>query len=80
MGMADKFKTLTKQAQDAVAEHKDELQDAVGAAGAAVDRQTRGKHSDKIAKMGKKANEAIDKFGADAEKDDNRGGGQTGQT
>jgi hypothetical protein len=33
MGLTDKFNDLTRQAQEAVAEHKDELRDAVGAAG-----------------------------------------------
>ena len=67
MGLGDKLKGLTKQAQDAVAEHRDQIQDAVGVAGAAVDRKTRGKHTAKIAKMGQKAEDAIDRFTGDDE-------------
>ena len=62
MGLADKFKDLAKQAQDAVAEHKDQIHDAVESVGVAADQKTQGKYSDKIAKMGQKANEAVDKF------------------
>jgi MT0933-like antitoxin protein len=62
MGLGDKFKNLTKQAQDAVAEHKDEIHDAVDRVSAAADQQTRGKYTAKIAKAGQKAGEAVDKF------------------
>ncbi len=69
MGLTDKFKDIAKQAQGAVAEHKDQIHDAVDAAGVAVDRKTKGKHTDKIAKFGEKAGDAIDKLGADSDKD-----------
>jgi phage-related minor tail protein len=62
MGLGDKFKDLAKQAQGAVAEHKEQIHDAVDAVGVAADRKTRGKHTDKIAKMGQKAGDAVDKF------------------
>jgi hypothetical protein len=62
MGLGDKLKDLRKQAQDAVVEHKDQIQDAVGVAGAAVDKQTHGKYTAKIAKFGQKANDAVDKL------------------
>ena len=61
MGLGDKFKDLKKQAQDAVGEHRDQIQDAVGVAGVAADRKTKGRYSQKIAKFGQKANEAVDK-------------------
>jgi hypothetical protein len=63
MGFGEKFKDLRQQAQEAVAEHRDQIQDAVGAVGVAADRKTRGKHTDKIAKFGQRASEAIERFG-----------------
>jgi phage shock protein A len=62
MGLGDKFKDLAKQAQDAVAEHKEQIHDAVDAVSAAADEKTRGKHTAKIAKMNQRASEAVDKF------------------
>ncbi len=43
--------------------------------GVGADRKTGGKHTAKIAKMGEKAGDAIDKFGAE---DERQGGGQPG--
>jgi hypothetical protein len=60
VGLGDKLKDLSKQAQDAVAEHSDQIHDALDAASLAADRKTGGKHSAKIAKAGQKAGEAID--------------------
>jgi hypothetical protein len=67
MALGDKFKDLAKQAQDAVVEHKDQIHGAVKAVSVAADRRTRGKYTDKIAKMGQKAGDAVDKLGADEE-------------
>ena len=61
MGLGDKFKDLAKQAQETVAEHKDEIHDALDKASVAADQKTHGKYTDKIAKMGQKAGEAVDK-------------------
>ena len=61
MGLGDKFKDLKKQAQEAVGEHRDQIQDAVGVVGAAADRKTKGRYTQKIAKFGEKASEAVDK-------------------
>jgi hypothetical protein len=61
MGLGDKFKNLTKQAQDAVADHRGDIHGAVQRVGAAADQRTKGKYSDKIAKFGQKADDAIDK-------------------
>ena len=69
MGLGDKFKDLRKHAQEAVAEHKDQIQDAMGVAAAAVDKKTKGKHTAKIAKFGQKATDAVEKFGEEAEGD-----------
>jgi hypothetical protein len=63
MGLGDKFKNLAKQAQDSVAEHKEQLQGAVDAVSVAADRKTKGRHTDKIAKMGQKASGALDRLG-----------------
>ena len=63
MGLGDKLKDLRKQAQDAVVEHNDQIQDAMGVAGAAVDRKTHGKYTAKIANLGQKASDAVDKLG-----------------
>ncbi len=63
MGLRDKLTDLRQQAQQAVAEHKDEIQGAVETAGATVDQKTHGKYTDKIFKAGQKANNAVEKFG-----------------
>jgi MT0933-like antitoxin protein len=63
MGLGDKFKNLAKQAQDSAAEHKEQLRGAVEAVGVAADRKTKGRHTDKIARMGQKANDALDRLG-----------------
>jgi hypothetical protein len=62
MGLGDKFKNLAKQAQDSVAEHKEQLQGAVEAVSVAADRKTKGKHTDKISRMGQKATDALDRL------------------
>jgi hypothetical protein len=67
MALGDKFKNLAKQAQDAVVEHKDQIHGAVDSVSVAADRRTRGKYTDKIAKMGQKAGHAVDKLGGDEE-------------
>ena len=67
MGLGDKFKNLAKQAQDSMADHKDQLQGAVEAVSVATDRKTKGRHTDKIARMGQKANDALDRLGPDDE-------------
>jgi len=63
MGLTDKFKTMAKQAQDAVAEHADKLHGAVDTVGVAVNEKTQGKYANKIAKVGEKTGSAIDKLG-----------------
>jgi hypothetical protein len=65
MGLGDKFKDLAKQAQESVVEHKEQLQGAVEAVGVAADRKTKGRHTDKIARMGQKASDALDRLGSD---------------
>jgi hypothetical protein len=62
MGLRDKLTGLRDQAQEAVAEHKEQIQNAMETTGAAVDRKTRGKYTDKIAKYGQKATDAVENF------------------
>jgi hypothetical protein len=66
MGLKDKLTELRDQAQATVAEHKDQIQGAVETAGAAVDRKTHGKYTDKIVKYGQKANDAVENLGGQA--------------
>jgi hypothetical protein len=62
MGFGDKFSDLKKQAQKSVAEHRDQIDDAVGVVGMAVDKKTKGRHTQRIAKFGQKTSQAVDKF------------------
>jgi len=66
MGLKDKLTGLREQAQGTVAEHKDQIQNAMETAGAAVDRKTHGKYTDKIAKYGQKATDAVETFSGQA--------------
>ena len=74
MGLGDKFKDLARQAQGAVGSTRADPRGS-RVVGVAADRKTGGKHTAKIAKMGQKAGDAIDKFGAE---DERQGGGQPG--
>jgi MT0933-like antitoxin protein len=62
MGLRDRLTDLREQAQGAVSEHKDQIQNAMESAGAAVDQKTHGKYTDKIMKFGQKASDAVEKF------------------
>jgi hypothetical protein len=66
MGFSDKLKGLAKQAQDAVAEHKDQISEAVDRASVLADEKTHGKYSAKIIKANAKAGEAVEKMAAGA--------------
>jgi len=66
MGLRDKITGLREQAQEAVAEHKEQIQNAMETAGEAVDRKTHGKYTDKIAKYGQKATDAVENFSGQA--------------
>jgi hypothetical protein len=81
MGFGDKIKDLRKQAQEAVAEHKEQIQNAVEVASVAANEKTQGKYAGKIAKFGEKATSAVDKFGTtdgDATADDGTAPNATG--
>jgi MT0933-like antitoxin protein len=73
MGLKDKIADLREQAQEAVAEHKDQIQGAMETAGAAVDRKTHGKYTDKIAKYGEKATAAVENFSGQASEEPGAG-------
>src|SRR5579872_2937316 len=62
MGFGDKLKGLKDQAQQAVAENKDKIQGAVQVVGEAANVKTRGKYATKIAKVGEKVNDGVEKF------------------
>jgi hypothetical protein len=64
MGFGDKFKNLANQAKEAVAEHAEQLHEAVETASVAVNEQTGGKYANKIMKVGQKAGDLIDKQAA----------------
>lgn len=63
MGFADKLKGLTKKAEDAAIEHKDEIQQAVQKAEVAADQRTGGKYHEQIQKAGTKADTLIEGLG-----------------
>ena len=69
MGFGDKFKELKTKAQESVAEHKDQIHDAVDAVGVAANAKTHGKHAGRIAKFGEKASGMVDKFGGSGEEE-----------
>jgi hypothetical protein len=69
----DKFKDLRKQAQDAVAENREKIHDAVDVVSTTVDQKTGGKHTAKIAKFGEQAGAAVDRF-SESESDGEAGG------
>jgi hypothetical protein len=65
----DKLKDLRKQAQDAVAENREKIHDAVDVVSTTVDQKTGGKHTAKIAKFGEQAGAAVDRFGESDDED-----------
>jgi MT0933-like antitoxin protein len=75
MGLRDKLTGLGEQAQDAVAEHKDQIQNAMENAGTVVDRKTHGKYTNKIAKYGQKATDAVETFSGQPPREPRRASG-----
>src|SRR5208282_2986411 len=67
VGFSDKLKQLKQQAQEAVAENKDKIHEAVEVVSVGADQKTHGKYTAKIAKFGQKASDAVDKFSGDAD-------------
>jgi ABC-type transporter Mla subunit MlaD len=60
MGLADKLSALTRKAQDAAVEHRDQVEQAVENAATLADQQTGGRYHNKIAKAKGKADEYLD--------------------
>jgi ElaB/YqjD/DUF883 family membrane-anchored ribosome-binding protein len=67
MGLADRLKGLTKKAEDAAVEHKDQIHQAVEKAEVTADERTGGRYHEQIQKAGAKADSFVDGLG-DAEK------------
>lgn len=59
MGLADRLNQLTKKAKETAAEHKDQVEQAIGKAAANADQRTGGRYHDKIAKAEAKAEEYV---------------------
>ncbi len=64
MGLGDRLKGLREQAQQAVVENRDKIQDAVQVVGEAANAKTHGKYAAKIAKVGAKVEESVDRVAA----------------
>ena len=62
MGLTDRLKDLTKKVEGTVGEHKDQIQQAVGKASAAVDKRTGGKYHEQIQKAEAKTEGMINKL------------------
>jgi phage-related minor tail protein len=65
MGFADRLKDLKKQAQEAVVEHKDQIQQAVDTVGVLANEKTGGKYANKISKIHDQATSAVGKVATD---------------
>jgi hypothetical protein len=63
MGLSDKLKDLQRKAEDAAAEHKDQIKQTVQKVGEATDQRTGGKYSERIQKMSEKAGGLADRLG-----------------
>jgi DNA-binding protein H-NS len=55
MGLSDRIKDLRKKGEDTAAEHKEQIEQAVGKAEVAADQRTEGRYHEQIAKAGAKA-------------------------
>jgi surface protein G len=62
MGFGDKLKGLRDQAQQAVTDNRDKIQGAVQVVGETANTRTHGKYATKIAKVGEKVGQSVDKF------------------
>jgi ElaB/YqjD/DUF883 family membrane-anchored ribosome-binding protein len=60
IGIADKLKGLTRKAEDAAGEHKDQIHEAVQKAEVTADQRTGGKYHDQIQKAAAKADTFVD--------------------
>lgn len=62
MGISDRLKDLKTKATDAAAEHSDKLHEAVDRVATVADERTRGKYSERIQKVGAKADGMVESF------------------
>ncbi|MHB8657804.1 MAG: antitoxin [Solirubrobacteraceae bacterium] len=62
-GLGEKLKLLARQAQETVAEHREQIHGAVDAVSVVADRQTQGKYTERIQKLSRRAADAVDKLG-----------------
>jgi ElaB/YqjD/DUF883 family membrane-anchored ribosome-binding protein len=60
MGIADRLRNLTKKAEDAAVEHKDQIHEAVQKAETTADQRTGGKYHEQIVKAGDKADAYVE--------------------
>lgn len=64
MGFSRKFKDLTQQAKEKVAENREKIQGAVDAASVVANEKTHGKYASRIMKVNQKTGSALDRFDA----------------
>jgi hypothetical protein len=60
MGISDRLKDLKTKATDAAAEHSDKLHEAVDRVATVADQRTGGKYSERIQKVGAKADGLVE--------------------
>jgi antitoxin protein of toxin-antitoxin system len=77
MGFGDKFKNIASQAKEAVAEHKDQLHDALDAVSVAANEKTGGKHARSIQKLNQKASGALHKVSGSGEGEEEAQGAES---
>lgn len=65
MGLGDRLKDLQRKAEDAAAEHKDQIKQTVQKASEAADQHTGGKYSERIQKLSERAGELTDRLGSE---------------
>ena len=66
MGLSDRLKDLRSKAEDAVVDHKDQIQQTVQKVGEAADQRTGGKYHEKIQQAGEKATGFVEGLGEEA--------------
>lgn len=76
MGFRETLKNLTTRAQDAAAEHRDEIRQTVDKAEVAADQRTGGKYHDKIEQAGGKVDAYVANLGS-RRAQQSQGGGDT---
>jgi ElaB/YqjD/DUF883 family membrane-anchored ribosome-binding protein len=60
MGLRDQLKEMTSKADNAAAQHKQQIQQTINRAQAAADKRTRGRYHDQITKATAKAERYLD--------------------